>query len=135
MKRGRQFKGFICSLSLSLFNFSLSIYLSSLCPANAVDSAFLLSFFSRRQFKSVIANKPLCWWTKIGFRVFINFSHGEVTREPRYQLKRCDTRINPFEHVVVQPYIYCVTVQHPIWWSNVITFYLVPLVDICLIVL
>ena len=47
-------------------------------------------------FKSVVANKILCSWTKTEFCVFVTFSHGEVTTGSDYHFRHCDPRINPF---------------------------------------
>ena len=43
--------------------------------------------------------------------MFVNFSHDEVTTGSGNYFRRSDIYINPFEHVAVQLYIWCVTVQ------------------------
>ena len=57
--------------------------------------------------------------------MFVNFSHGEVTTGSDYYLRRSDTAINTFEHVVEQPNIWCVIVQRTIRYSNITIFDLV----------
>ena len=105
------------SLSLSLF---LSLSLSphdvvSFCPANTVDSAFILFISPDGYLKSVVTNKLLYLRTKTEFCEFVNFSHAEFTTGFNYYLRHSDTAINTFKHVVAQPYIWCVMVQRHFW--------------------
>ena len=51
--------------------------------------------------------------------MYVNFSHFEGTTGSDYYLRRSDTAINTLEHVVVQPYICCVTVQRLIWYRDI----------------
>ena len=96
----------MCLLSLSshdmLFLFALL--------TRSTQFLYALSF-SWRLLQSEVVHKLLCQWTKSDFHVSINFSHGEVTKGSENYLRRRDTCINTFEHMLKSPYVWCVTVQ------------------------
>ena len=86
--------------STSVTALSFSSWDVSLCSANAVDSTLILFLSPGDYLQIVVVNRPLC--SEQEFPVFVNFSHGRVTRVSGYYVRPSDTIINMFKHVVVQ---------------------------------
>ena len=98
--RSRKYSSRPMSAPLSL-SLSLSLSLLMTCYFSLSSTRNRLSFHARFFFpddylKSVVVNKIWYEWTKREFRVFVTFSHGEVTTGSDYYLRCSATCISLF---------------------------------------
>ena len=97
--------------------FLLMAYCFSLSSWRRWLSFHALFLSSHDYFKSVVANKILCLWTKTEVCVFLTFFHAMVTAGTDYDSKHSNTCINVLFRTVA--------LQRSIWYSSVTTFSLV----------
>ena len=105
-KTGKKIQG-LCLPSLSL----LTTFVS-LCPVDAVESVFICSFF-RRPLKNLLLGINFCVSElRQSFVCSSTFPTARLqTRSDNYLRRGNTAAVNTFEHMTVQPYIWCVMLQ------------------------